>query len=76
MNNLREGGITIHREGDDKMVFEAENAVSKRYLKYLTKKFLKKHQLRDWLRVVSEKDGYIVKYFKVAQDEEGEEEED
>lgn len=25
---------------------------SKRYLKYLTKKFLKKNQLRDWIRYV------------------------
>ena len=26
---------------------------SKRYLKYLTKKFLKKHNVRDWLRVIA-----------------------
>ena len=24
-----------------------------RYLKYLTKKFLKKHNVRDWLRVIA-----------------------
>lgn len=26
---------------------------SKRYLKYLTKKYLKKHNVRDWLRVIA-----------------------
>ena len=25
----------------------------RRYLKYLTKKFLKKHNVRDWLRVIA-----------------------
>ena len=27
--------------------------VACRYLKYLTKKFLKKHNVRDWLRVIA-----------------------
>jgi len=49
---------------------------SGRYLKYLTKKFLKKQQLRDWLRVVSTSKGeYSLKFFNVVGDE-GEEEED
>ena len=35
-----------------------------RYLKYLTKKFLKKQQLRDWLRVVSTAKGeYTLRFF-------------
>ena len=39
-----------------------------RYLKYLTKKFLKKHQLRDYLRVVATtKGGYEVRYYGVDQ---------
>jgi large subunit ribosomal protein L22e len=25
----------------------------RRYLKYLTKKYLKKHNVRDWLRVIA-----------------------
>ncbi len=42
-----------------------------RYLKYLTKKYLKKHNLRDWLRVVaSQKDTYELRYFQINQDEE------
>ncbi len=75
-NNLAEGGVAIERQGD-KIVFSATSvAVSKRYLKYLTKKFLKKHQLRDWLRIVAtDKTTYTVKYFKVGEQEEEEEEE-
>jgi large subunit ribosomal protein L22e len=74
-NNLTEGGVTIARDGD-KLVFQSTDvAVAKRYLKYLTKKFLKKQQLRDWLRVIStDKQTYVVKYFKVGDD--GEESED
>lgn len=37
-----------------------------RYLKYLTKKYLKKNNLRDWLRVVhSGPDSYELRYFQV-----------
>ena len=40
---------------------------SKRYLKYLTKKYLKKQQIRDYLRVVaSNKNSYRLKYFAIA----------
>lgn len=68
-NNLEEGGVTIARDGS-KLVLGAQSAVSKRYLKYLTKKYLKKHQLRDWLRVIStDKSTYTVKYFNVDQEE-------
>jgi len=48
-----------------------------RYLKYLTKKYLKKHNVRDWLRVIaSNKDRsvYELRYFNIAENE-GEEEE-
>uniref|UniRef100_A0A5S6QG19 Large ribosomal subunit protein eL22 n=1 Tax=Trichuris muris TaxID=70415 RepID=A0A5S6QG19_TRIMR len=45
---------------------------SKRYLKYLTKKYLKKQALRDWLRVVAlDKDTYELRYFQVTGDESG-----
>jgi large subunit ribosomal protein L22e len=43
-------------------------------LKYLTKKFLKKNKLRDWLRVIANtKDTYELRYFNIDQDEEAEE---
>merc|ERR1712007_336625 len=47
---------------------------SKRYLKYLTKKFLKRQKLRDYIRVVAnDKNSYELKYFTIG-DEESEEE--
>jgi len=59
-----------------KMQVNSEIPLSKRYLKYLTKKFLKKNKLRDWLRVVANtKDSYELRYFNINQDEEEEEEE-
>ncbi|KAL8278704.1 hypothetical protein RQP46_008996 [Phenoliferia psychrophenolica] len=40
---------------------------SKRYLKYLTKRFLKKNLMREWLRVVAtSKNTYTLKFFNVA----------
>jgi len=70
-NNLQEAGITISR-ADSQLSFQASDAqVAKRYLKYLTKKFLKKHQLRDWLRVIStDKMTYTLKYYRVGDQEE------
>merc|ERR1711865_723695 len=50
----------------------ADIDMSKRYLKYLTKKYLKKHNVRDWLRVVaSNKDRsvYELRYFNIAENE-------
>ena len=43
--------------------------LSKRYLKYLTKKYLKKHSLREFLYVVaSNKDSYQIRYFNIQQE--------
>lgn len=48
-----------------------------RYLKYLTKKYLKKHNLRDWLRVVAADQGtYELRYFQISNEEEDDEGED
>lgn len=55
----------------------SEKQFAKRYLKYLTKKYLKKNNLRDWLRVVaSDKETYELRYFQISQDEDGSESED
>ena len=44
---------------------------------YRTKKFLKKNQLRDWLRVVStSKRTYTLKFFNVVNDADEAEEDD
>ena len=49
--NLGGGVVTIERS-KSKITVTSEVPFSKRYLKYLTKKYLKKN-LRDWLRVVA-----------------------
>jgi large subunit ribosomal protein L22e len=68
--------VQISQIGDGKVEVVAHLEFSGRYLKYLTKKFLKKQQLRDWLRVVSTSKGvYEIRFFNVVQ-EEGEDEED
>merc|ERR1711915_99331 len=49
---------------------------SKKYLKYLSKKYMKKNNLRDWLRVVKpndHKDVYELRYFNINNDDEAEE---
>jgi len=52
----------------------AEAPFSKRYLKYLTKKYLKKQLLRDYLHVIAPtKDSYQLRYFNIQGDEEDEE---
>mmetsp|Transcript_11063 Transcript_11063/g.35160 ORF Transcript_11063/g.35160 Transcript_11063/m.35160 type:complete len:122 (+) Transcript_11063:42-407(+) len=49
-----------------KVVVGAELPFSKRYLKYLTKKYLKKQQLRDYLHVVAtNKSTYEMRYFSI-----------
>merc|ERR1719504_122625 len=44
--------FTMERQ-KTKLAFTSDIPFSKRYLKYLTKKYLKKNNLRDWLRVVA-----------------------
>jgi large subunit ribosomal protein L22e len=69
--------VSVSRE-KAKVTVTSEVAMSKRYLKYLTKKYLKKHNVRDWLRVVaSNKDRsvYELRYFNIADAGEGADEE-
>merc|ERR1712138_238412 len=57
--------VTITRE-KAKIFVTAELPFSKRYLKYLTKKYLKKQQLRDYVHVVaSSKFMYELRYFNI-----------
>lgn len=65
--------VTIARD-KSKIVVSAELPFSKRYLKYLAKKYLKKQQLRDFLHVIAtSKNTYELKYFKVNAGEADEE---
>lgn len=49
---------------------------SKRQLKYLSKRYLKKQQLRDFLRVVAaSKNSYEMRYFRISDVDEADDEE-
>ncbi|KAL6217221.1 hypothetical protein ACLB2K_010438 [Fragaria x ananassa] len=67
--------VSVTRE-KNKITVTSDSTFSKRYLKYLTKKYLKKHNVRDWLRVIAsnkDRNVYELRYFNIA-DNEGEEE--
>ncbi|XP_026285520.1 60S ribosomal protein L22 isoform X1 [Frankliniella occidentalis] len=58
-----------------KICVSSEIPFSKRYLKYLTKRYLKKNNLRDWLRVVATaKDTYELRYFQINSQEDDDDE--
>merc|ERR1719198_1841497 len=57
--------VTISRD-KAKVTVASDIQFSKRYLKYLSKKYLKKQQLRDWLHVIaSTKQSYELKYYNI-----------
>lgn len=63
--------IKIQSEGTHKLSVTSTIPISKRYIKYLTKKFLKKHQIRNYIRVIaSSKNTYELRYFMVEDQEE------
>ncbi|XP_065174871.1 large ribosomal subunit protein eL22-like [Sycon ciliatum] len=68
--------VSITRE-KERIHVVADVPFSKRYLKYLTKKFLKKNNLRDWLRVVANGNtSYELRYFQINNEEEENEEDE
>nr|ACJ04082.1 ribosomal-like protein [Pectinaria gouldii] len=80
-NRIKVEGKTSNL-GDSVVVSSSKNTLkvetkipfSKRYLKYLSKKYLKKNNLRDWLRVVATSPtAYELRYFQINQDSEEEE---
>ena len=63
--------VTINKDKNS-VVVEAKIDFSKRYLKYLTKKYLKKQQMREYLRVVANnKNTYQLRYLQVDNEGEG-----
>ncbi|KDQ97906.1 60S ribosomal protein L22-like [Zootermopsis nevadensis] len=69
------GNVVNLERNKMKLSVNSDIPFSKRYLKYLTKKYLKKNNLRDWLRVVaSGKDTYELRYFQINSQEDEEEE--
>ena len=68
--------VTVTDLKDGKIEVVAHRDFSGRYLKYLTKKFLKKQQLRDWLHVVSTSKGvYELRFYNVVGEGDEEDEE-
>ena len=66
--------MRISNTGEGKINVQTTIPFSKRYLKYLTKKYLKRSQLRDWLRVVAtSKNGFEIKFFNVSLDQDEDE---
>ncbi|KAG7192878.1 60S ribosomal protein L22A [Scheffersomyces spartinae] len=67
--------ITVTSEGT-KVIVTSTGKFSGKYLKYLTKRYLKKNQIRDWIRFVSVKQNqYQLQFYSVADNEEEEDEE-
>ncbi|KZV50373.1 hypothetical protein F511_08018 [Dorcoceras hygrometricum] len=68
--------VNITRDKTKITMTANDTSFSKRYLKYLTKKYLKKNNVRDWLQVIaSNKDRsvYELRYFNIAENEAEEE---
>merc|ERR1712146_608601 len=70
-------GITVSADDNKIVVKAARGGLSKRYLKYLTKRYIAHVGGRAFLRVVAtSKDAYTVKQVKADAEEEEEEEEE
>lgn len=70
-NNLGTS-VEISRNNEGKgndIIVKVWISMSKQYLKYLTKKYLKKAQLRDYIRVIAdEKQTYQLRYFRINEE--------
>merc|ERR1719172_247904 len=66
--------VKVGREKQKVLVSVSSDVTfSKRYLKYLTKKYLKKQNLRDFLHVIApKKDTYELKYFNINSNDDDE----
>lgn len=59
----------------DKVNISTKLKFAKRYLKYLLKKYLKKNDILEYLKVIAtDKNSYKIKYIKLGETEEQEEE--
>ena len=66
--NLAQCGVVITRDRTKITVASPHDlGFSKRQLKYLSKRYLKKQQLRDYLHVIAKsKNSYELKYFQIT----------
>lgn len=68
-NNLGED-VTVTASGQ-KVTVTSNVRLSKRYMKYLTKKYLKKIDILEYLKVIAtDKNTYKIKYIKLEQEDE------
>lgn len=59
----------------DKLNVSSKVQFAKRYIKYLIKKYLKKNDILEYLKVIAtDKQSYRIKYIKLGENEEQEEE--
>jgi large subunit ribosomal protein L22e len=74
---LANNNVVISRDRTKLIVASpAELKFSKRQLKYLSKRYLKKQQLRDYLRVVAaSKNSYEMRYFSISGGDDADDEE-
>ncbi|AOA65099.1 60S ribosomal protein L22 [Komagataella phaffii GS115] len=67
--------ITVTQEGN-KIIVVSNTKFSGKYLKYLSKRYLKKNQIRDWIRFISiRKNEYRLQFYATEEDDEEEDEE-
>lgn len=76
-NQLANNSVVISRDRTKLTVASpAELGFSKRQLKYLSKRYLKKQQLKNYLRVVAaSKNSYEMRYYEISGGDDGEDEE-
>lgn len=74
--NLASNNVVISRDRTKLTVSSpVDLKFSKRQLKYLSKRYLKKQQLRDYLRVVAaSKNSYEMRYFSISGGDDADEE--
>jgi len=61
--------VSVSKDSQN-IIVQASIPFSKRYLKYLTKKYLKKQDLKEYLRVIANnKTTYELRYFNIQNDE-------
>ena len=61
--------VSVSKDSSN-IVVQSSIPFSKRYLKYLTKKYLKKQDLKEYLRVVAtNKNQYELRYFNIQAEE-------
>jgi large subunit ribosomal protein L22e len=74
---LAQQNVTITRDRTKLTITSpAEAQFSKRQLKYLSKRYLKKQQLKDYMRVVAaSKNSYELRYYNISAGDDGADEE-